>query len=38
MYVEGANAYLIKIRGGSDTYEMGNGKIGTAGKGLLIQT
>ena len=31
-------AYLLKIRGGADTYIKADGSIGTAGKGPLIQT
>lgn len=30
-------AYMLKLRGGSDTYIKPDGKIGTAGKGPLIQ-
>ena len=30
--------YTLKIRGGCDTYMKRDGKIGTAGKGALIQT
>lgn len=30
-------AYMLKLRGGSDTYIKPDGKIGTAGKGALIQ-
>lgn len=30
-------AYTLKIRGGADTYMKSDGKIGTAGKGALIQ-
>lgn len=37
-YIQGADAYTLKIRGGANTYTMWNGKTGTAGKGLLIQT
>lgn len=31
-------AYTLKIRGGCDTYLKADGKVGTAGKGALIQT
>ena len=30
--------YTLKIRGGRDTYMKSDGKVGTAGKGPLIQT
>ena len=29
--------YVLKIRGGSETYMKPDGKVGTAGKGPLIQ-
>ena len=29
-------AYMMKVRGGSDTYEKWDGSIGTAGKGALV--
>lgn len=32
-----AVAYTLKIRGGADTYIKSDGKIGTAGKGALVQ-
>lgn len=31
------DVYTLKIRGGSDTYIKKDGRIGTAGKGALIQ-
>lgn len=30
-------SYTLKLRGGADTYIKPDGKIGTAGKGALIQ-
>lgn len=30
-------AYVLKVRGGNDTYIKKDGKIGTAGKGALIE-
>lgn len=34
----GAVCYTLKVRGGADTYIKPDGKVGTAGKGPLIQT
>ena len=34
----GETSYTLKIRGGSDTYLKPDGKLGTAGKGALVQT
>lgn len=31
-----ATDYVIKVRGGVDTYETRDGKVGTAGKGALV--